>query len=51
MYNAIDENASSGGSNSVYESVIKNQWLFKKSLIKSLKSNVVFAEYGLKINL
>ncbi|MBB1305778.1 hypothetical protein NQU47_00100 [Pseudoalteromonas distincta] len=51
MYNAIEAIASSGGSNSVYESVIKNQWLFKKSLIKSLKSNVVFAEDGLKINL
>ncbi|MEM5532714.1 MULTISPECIES: MBL fold metallo-hydrolase [Pseudoalteromonas] len=30
---------------------LKNQQLFKKSLIKSLKSNVVFAEDGLKINL
>lgn len=30
---------------------LKNQKLFKKSLIKSLKSNVVFAEDGLKINL
>ncbi|MBB1431097.1 hypothetical protein [Pseudoalteromonas sp. SG43-4] len=51
MYNAIEAIASSGGSISVYVSVIKNQKLFKKSLIKSLKSNVAFAEDGLKINL